>query len=125
MRSASLVFFAVLLFQAGTAAGEEPAATPDEPAQDLVDESEVTVAARKATTDEKAAVEEEVEKYFRRNGYTPVSRGGEKYYCRDEAPFGSRVKKQVCITEEIAKRQREDARRTIEEKFGKLIWTEG
>jgi hypothetical protein len=80
-------------------------------------------AAAAASAKEHAAVEAEVEKYFRRYGYVAVVKNGVSYYCRDEAPMGTRVKKAVCITREMAQERREEARRAMEEKFGKRSWT--
>ena len=54
--------------------------------------------------------EEEIDRFLKLRGYAPVEIKGVMHYCRKEAPFGSRVKKSVCITGERAKELRTAAK---------------
>jgi hypothetical protein len=59
--------------------------------------------------------EAQKEKQLRAQGYTPRMRDGQKYFCKREAPIGSRLESIMkCLTPEEADRVAIDARANVE-----------
>jgi hypothetical protein len=60
-------------------------------------------AAKPAAASSAAVDEAQKEKQLRAQGYTPQMRDGQKYFCRREAPIGSRFESRMtCLTPEEA-----------------------
>jgi hypothetical protein len=92
----------------------EKAAESEAPAQtaDVVEEGE-----------SKPITEAEIDRYLKAQGYSPVEIKGVMHYCRKEAPFGTRVKKSVCITGERAQELRTAAKEEMR-RIDQRMWKE-
>jgi len=97
--SARVTVFAGLLAAFALPAFPEDPKLEEEQKADVVEEGE-----------SKPITEEDIDRYLKAQGYTPVEIKGVMHYCRKEAPFGTRVKKSVCITGERAKELRTAAK---------------
>jgi hypothetical protein len=98
--------------------GEDAASSESTPektqaAADVVEEGE-----------SKPITEEDIDRFLKRQGYTPVKIKGVMHYCRNEAPMGSRVKKSTCITGERAKELRQNAKEEMR-RIDQRMWSEG
>lgn len=54
------------------------------------------------------------DKFLRQQGYKPEIRKGIRYYCRREAPLGSRFEQTVCLTAEQSRDNRQHSKEMTE-----------
>lgn len=116
MSARVMAFVGLLAACALPAVAEEPKAEEPQAGErtaDVVEEGE-----------SKEITEAEVDRYLKAQGYTPVEIKGVMHYCRKEAPFGTRVKKSVCITGERAKELRTAAKEEMR-RIDQRMWKEG
>jgi hypothetical protein len=79
-----------------TPATPATAATPAAPVAATI----TTSAPAKTATIGNVDLEEQREKHFRKEGYTPEMLNGEKIYCRTDTSTGSRIPKKHCYAED-------------------------
>jgi hypothetical protein len=97
------------------AAATTAPATPPAAASTPAPAAATTAQPAAAPPSSAAADEAQKEKQLRAQGYSPRMRDGQKYFCKREAPVGSRFEsKLTCLTPEEADRVATDARANIE-----------
>jgi hypothetical protein len=118
MSARATVYVGVLVACSLQALAEEPKST----------ESATTATTTAATEvvqegESKPITDKEIDQFLKRQGYSSVELKGVMYYCRKEAPMGTRVKKSVCITGEEAKELRQRAKEEMR-RIDQRMWKE-
>jgi hypothetical protein len=116
------VFVGLLAAFVLQASAEEPKAEA-KPEEQKAEESATQSADVVEEGESKPITEEDIDRYLKAQGYSPVEIRGVMHYCRKEAPFGSRVKKSVCITGERAKELRTAAKEEMR-RIDQRMWEE-